>query len=87
VHSFIKPLARAACCDIEVKLKGLKSTPNIGARNKTTYRLGGKLVDINPSEIVFVCDLFNEEQKQVADYMAHDKLIKALYPLPGEDIV
>ena len=38
---------------------------NIGARNKTTYKLGSKLMDISPGEIVYVCDLFNEEQKQL----------------------
>jgi hypothetical protein len=80
-------LARAACCDSEVKLKGLKSMANIGARNKTTYKLGSKLMDISPGEIVYVCDLFNEEQKQLTDYMAHDKLMNALSPLPGEYIV
>ena len=67
LHSSIKPLARAACCDIEVKLKGLKSMAKIGARNKTTYKPGSKLMDISPGEIVYVCDLFNEEQKQLTD--------------------
>jgi hypothetical protein len=44
-------------------------------------------MDISPGVIVCVCDLFNEEQKQLTDYMAHDKLMNALYPLPGEYIV
>jgi hypothetical protein len=65
-------------------LKGLEFTTTL-KKGKVFFKLGSKLVDIPIKDIEFVCDMCNEEQTQLFEFLAKDKFMDLLFPLPGVD--